>query len=141
MVAHGDVAMQTAGMCLVAVSYVSAGKFVEAFGQRPRFVHPADEQACCAQFGEHELIGKHALPGGHMLHQLFQQGQGLSRASGEGICSTQDRGGQGEENWKVGGLAEPQAAFEPGNGLLEHPLAAVEQPHPYQCNGHTVRVL
>ena len=63
MVAHCDVAKQTAGMCLVAVSYVSAGKFVEAFGQRPRCVHTADEQACCAQFGEHQLMGKHRVVG------------------------------------------------------------------------------
>jgi hypothetical protein len=44
-----NIAKQTAGMGLVAVSCVGAGKLAEASGKRTRLAHTADEQACLTQ--------------------------------------------------------------------------------------------
>src|SRR5262245_15258968 len=89
---HGNVAKQTAGVRLVAVSWVGAGEGAEAVCKRARLVHTANAQACLTQFGEHALMGKHTTPGGNTLQHLCQKRQGLSSMPSEGICRSQDRG-------------------------------------------------
>jgi hypothetical protein len=69
--AHGNVAEETAHMRLVAAPCVSAGEFAEASSEHARLVHAADEQACLAQLGEHELMmGGQGAPGGNALQRL-----------------------------------------------------------------------
>ena len=49
-------------------------------------------------------------------------------------------GCHGEEHRDVDGLGERQAPFQHRDGLLEHPLAAVEQPNTPEHDNHTVRL-
>ena len=64
---HDDVAEKPVGMRLVAGSCVRAGDIEEAFGERARLVHAANEEQGLAQCGEHEGMAEHAVPGGHAL--------------------------------------------------------------------------
>ena len=117
-------------MCLVAMPGVGVGEIEEPCGKGTCFVHAADEQTRLAQLGEHQRIAEHAPASGQVLQHLVQERQGLRR--------TQEGGRQGELQRYVSVLGERQAPFQQGDGLLEHPLAAVEQTHTTQHDDHTV---
>ncbi len=134
----GDLAEEPVGMRLVAMPGVGVGEIEETCGEGACLVHAADEQTRLAQLGEHQRMEEHAPAGGQALQHLVQERQGLRRAPGQGIRRTQEGGRHGELQRDVGALGERQAPFKHGDGLLEHPLAAVEQPNTIQHNDHTV---
>src|SRR5713101_1895869 len=123
----GDRTEESQGPCLVSSLFMVTGEGEGTPSELDRLLHAAGQQIGLAHIAHRKRMTAHGPQRGTPLLRLLQQLQGLGDTAGKGIRTAQGRGSLGEPEQDVENPAQIKAAFEPGDGPGEVPLAEGEK--------------
>src|SRR5215510_14850542 len=121
-----DLPEEPQGPCLMPPLVMGTGEGEGTPSAVDRLLHAAGPQIGLTHIAHPQRLTAHGPYRGTPLLRLFQQRQCLSDTAGQGIRTSQGRGGLGEPELDVENPPNIKAAFEHGEGRGEVPLAEGE---------------